>query len=96
MNRPIQAIRAQTTRRAALLAALALSSAAVAWPAHADVVIGNGQPASESRPIGAFDAIGLSGGIGLQLRQGTPTALVVHADANLLPLLETVVEGDQL
>jgi hypothetical protein len=84
---------AGSARRGSLLAALALCAA---LPARAVEVIGNGQAASESRPIGAFEAIGLSGSIGLQLRQGSPTALVVHADANLLPLLETVVEGDQL
>jgi hypothetical protein len=85
---------ARVARRCAVLAALVLPWIA-ALPARAEVVIGNGQGASEPRPVGHFDAIGLSGSIGLQLRQG-PSAVVVHADANLLPLLETVLEGDQL
>ena len=94
MTKPDQASCARAARRVSLLAALALLW--IAPSARADAVIGNGQAATESRAIGAFDAIGLSGSIGLQLRQGSPTALVVHADANLLPMLETVVEGDQL
>jgi len=60
---------AGSARRGSLLAALALCAA---LPARAVEVIGNGQAASESRPIGAFEAIGLSGSIGLQLRQGSP------------------------
>ena len=96
MNHPHAATRSRTTRRLALLAALALPWAAATMPARAEAVVGNGQAANESRPIGEFDSIGLSGSIGLHLRQGSPTALVVHADANLLPLLETVVEGAQL
>src|SRR5262245_17959083 len=96
MNHSAHATRGWATRRTALLAAVVLSSIAVAMPARADTVVGNGQAGSEPRPVGGFDAIGLSGSVGLQLRQGSPAALVVHADANLLPLLETVVEGNEL
>lgn len=63
--------------------------------AWADVVTGNGQPASESRRTAEFDRITLSGDISLTLRQGSPASVVVHGDANLLPLIESVVEDGQ-
>jgi hypothetical protein len=86
------------SRRAACLAcALALSWIATSAPVHAETAIGNGQMASESRPAGGgFGAIGLSGSVALELRQGSPAAIVVHADANLLPLLETRVDNGEL
>jgi hypothetical protein len=85
-------------RRAAWLAcALASVLVAASWSARAEAVIGNGNAASETRSAaGGFSAIGLSGSIALELRQGSPAAIVVHADANLLPLLETVLDNGEL
>jgi hypothetical protein len=69
---------------------------AFAWqPALADVVVGNGKAASESRSAAEFNGIALSGGMSLKLKQGSPASVVVHGDANLLPLIETVVESGQ-
>lgn len=76
-----------------LLVALPL---AFAWqPASADVVVGNGTVASESRSTAEFNSIALSGGMSLKLKQGSPALVAVHGDANLLPLIETVVENGQ-
>jgi len=61
----------------------------------ADVVVGNGKAASETRATAAFNAISLKGGVALELRQGNPASVVVHGDSNLLPLLETVVKDGQ-
>jgi hypothetical protein len=70
---------------------------ALAWqPARADVIVGNGKAASESRSTGEFGGVGLAGGMALKLKQGSPASVTVHGDANLLPLIETVVEGDKV
>jgi hypothetical protein len=77
-----------------LLLTLLLIAAAPA--VRAETVEGNGRAASETRNTGEFNAIGLSGGMALKLRQGSPASVVVHGDSNLLPLIETVIEGDKL
>lgn len=75
-----------------VLPALLLAVAPTLW---AQTVVGNGKAASEQRRSGDFTAIALSGGMAIKLRQGSPATVVVHGDANLLPLVETVVEGDK-
>ena len=76
-----------------LLALLLLAAAPAVW---AETVVGNGKAASEARNTGEFSAIGLSGGgIALKLKQGSPMSVMVRGDSNLLPLIETVVEGDR-
>lgn len=85
------------------LFALGLVSAAVlAGPARAwnwssgERVTGNGDVTTESREPGAFDAISLSGGFQVLVRQGAGTKVEVQADRNLLPYIETrVVEGSK-
>jgi hypothetical protein len=62
---------------------------------QAEVIEGNGKAASETRATAAFEAIRLHGGITLQLRQGSPASVVVHADSNLLPLIGSSIEGDR-
>lgn len=59
----------------------------------ADTVMASGPVTSESRKVGGFEAIAVSGGINLKLRQGSQEAVDVKVEANLLPYLETVVEG---
>ena len=75
-----------------LLTLLLVAAAPTVW---AETVVGNGQAASDSRTVAGFNAVTLSGGMALKLRQGSPASVVVRGDANLLPLLETVVEGNQ-
>jgi hypothetical protein len=78
-----------STRRLALFAlALLLPLAA----AHA-AVTGSGKAATETREAGGFATITLRGGIDLVVRQGAREAVQVSADDNLLPLLQTTVEG---
>lgn len=81
-----------STRRTLLLAALFTSSAAMAW---GDTVNGSGRMATEKRPIGPFDAIAVAGPIELDLAQAGQESLSLSADDNVLPLIETVVEGDR-
>jgi hypothetical protein len=75
-----------------LLTLLLIAAAPAVW---AETVEGNGKGASETRNTGEFSSIGLSGGMALKLRQGSPASVVVHGDSNLLPLIETVIEGDK-
>lgn len=53
---------------------------------------GAGQVATEHRSLPEFQAIALSGSMGLLVRQGATQSVQVQADDRLLPLLETVVE----
>jgi Putative auto-transporter adhesin, head GIN domain len=74
----------------ALLAATALvASVASAW---ATSTTGSGNPASEARNVGSFQAISLHGAIDLVVRQGPRESVQVRADDNLLPLVRAVVE----
>ena len=86
-------------RRAAfitpLLCCLALVPALLPTPSAA-ATQGSGTSASEARTVAEFQAIGLSGQVDLVVRQGVQTSVQVQADDNLLPLLETVVEGNTL
>lgn len=71
--------------------------AALPRTAHAaEQVTAAGPVTAEQRVLGDFEAIAVSGGINLKIRQGTQAAADVRAEANLLPLLETVVEGKTL
>lgn len=63
--------------------------------AHAadNVVTSAGPVTAEQRAVGEFQAVAVSGSINLKVRQGGKEAVEVRAEANLLPLLETVVES---
>lgn len=89
-------IRSKTRRHLALGAlALGLGVSAQAWSwGNAERVDGNGEPVSESRTPGGFEAIRLSGNFKLKVRQAGADTLEITADKNLLPYIETrVVES---
>lgn len=73
----------------------ALAAAPAMWPvaSHAATTQGSGTAATDTRTVPEFQAIGLSGGMDLVVRQGPTQSVQVQADDNLLPLLETVVES---
>lgn len=80
--------------RRALFTTLALLSLVVLpLASQAASPTGSGKVASETRVLPEFQSIELSGSMDLKVRQGTPQSVQVEADDNLLPLLETVVEG---
>lgn len=92
--------------RAALLFALL---AAASQPAHADDcaflrrvgftgerVTGSGRIVEEPRPLAGFGALKLAGGIDVELRAGERESVTVRADDNVVPLIETRVEGGTL
>lgn len=75
--------------------ATALLAAAVLGfvpPAQARTV-GSGQVATETRSVGAFDAVSVAGSIDVVVRQAAAPSVQVQADSNVLPLVETVVES---
>ncbi len=60
------------------------------------IVTASGPAVTEARTAGEFSGIAVSGGIELKVRQGTPAAIEVKAEANILPYLETVAENGTL
>lgn len=94
MRRPLRVHLARHTFLVSLLLC-ALAAAPALWPvaAHAATTEGSGTAATETRNLPEFQAVALSGGIDVVVRQGATPSVQVQADDNLLPLLETVVES---
>lgn len=57
---------------------------------------GNGNSSTETRNVGAFEAIRVQGGMDVILTPGTDYAVKVEADENLLPYILTDRDGDAL
>lgn len=77
----------------AVVAAFLLPVPAMAGGTSLD---GSGHAASATRTIGAFTSLRVEGPIDVTAHPGTVGSVVVQADDNLLPLVETVVEGHTL
>lgn len=93
-----------TTRRF-LLAAFAIAfTAAAAAPVQAldwgwtrgEQVQGNGNVQRQARELGAFSGVALSLPGKVEVRSGGREGITIETDANLLPLIETVVENGTL
>ncbi|MES2957951.1 MAG: head GIN domain-containing protein [Pseudomonadota bacterium] len=61
--------------------------------AHAATLEGSGKSATETRALGTFQSISVRDGIDIVVRQGSSEGVQVRADDNLLPMVQTVVEG---
>lgn len=100
------------TAKTHLLAALAVTAAAVATafaipasPAQAmtitingdggGFVAGSGHEVAIARRVGAFSALRVEGSVDVTAHPGA-AGVVVHADDNIEPLIETAVDGDTL
>jgi hypothetical protein len=59
-------------------------------------VVGDGQPASETRPIGAVAAIAADGAFAITVQIGPSPGLTIATDKNLLPLVKTDVSNGRL
>ncbi len=59
-------------------------------------VVGDGQPASEDRPIGPVDAIHSDGAFALTIKIGPAPKLTIEADKNILPIIKTTIENGRL
>jgi hypothetical protein len=78
----------------ALITLLALFAVSCKWTIG--LVRGSGSVETEEREISGIDEIDFSGMGNLIITQGEEESLVVEADDNVLPLIETDVLGDKL
>ena len=86
-------------------AAAVLTAFSIPLPAHAltisvfgdgNAVSGSGKEVTVARQVGAFSVLRLDSSIDVHAHQGATPSVTVHADDNIEPLIETVVEGDKL
>lgn len=61
-----------------------------------EVETGNGEMAEEAREVGDFDAVSVESGLEAEVRAGDEASVTVRIDANLIDLVETVVEDGTL
>ena len=59
-------------------------------------VVGNGEPASENRPISPITVIHSDGAFALSVKNGAAPKLTIEADANILPIIKTTVSNGRL
>jgi hypothetical protein len=93
-----------TAVRTALLAASAFAlivpvSEAVAGPlswVRGERVQGSGHIVKQARDVAQFSALALSTGAKVEVRLGNTEGITIETDDNIMPLLETVVEGSTL
>jgi hypothetical protein len=64
--------------------------------ASAGRVVGDGQPASETRSIGPVTAIDADGAFALTVKLGPTSGLTIETDKNLLPIVKTDVSNGRL
>lgn len=57
---------------------------------------GSGHVITETRPVGGFDRVAVSGMGTLVIAQGSEDSLTVEAEDNVLPEIETLVDGGKL
>ena len=80
-----------------VLLALSLAcNVSVQLPGIGETIRGSGNVISESREVSGFDQISVCCGMQLILTQGETESLEIEADDNLLPEIESYVEGSQL
>jgi hypothetical protein len=90
----------------AVTAAAVLTAFAIPTPAHAvtinlfngdgNTISGSGKEVSAARKVGAFSVLRLDSSVDVHAHQGATPSVTVHADDNIEPLIETVVDGDTL
>lgn len=83
-------------RLRAALAAASLALATAACSVGGTTVAASGRVATESREVPAFEAVSVALPGDVILRAGPPAPVLVEADDNLLPLVETLVEEGTL
>ena len=64
-------------------------------PGGAGRVVGDGQPASETRPIGPVAAVTADGAFVVTVKAGPPD-LTIETDKNLLPIVKTALSNGRL
>ena len=61
-----------------------------------EFVAGSGKEVAIARKIGSFSELRVDSSVDVTAHQGSGQAVTVHADDNIEPMIETVVEGDAL
>jgi hypothetical protein len=64
--------------------------------AQLETITGNGNVKKETREVKGFTGVALSGNINVELAYGNSNSITVEGDENLLPYIETNVEGGVL
>jgi hypothetical protein len=83
-------------RRPLTVASVAVVIAAVSMGCSLFGLSGQGPVTTETRQVGAFTRVDASNGIAVNIRIGPTAAVEVQAQANLLPIIATDVQGDTL
>ena len=82
-----------------LLAVLALSMTAcnqIQISSGANTVVGSGKVINENRPVSGFTSVLVSGSGQAEITIGDKESLVIEAEDNILPLIETSVQNGKL
>ncbi len=61
-----------------------------------ETIKGNGQTKKETREVSNFTSLASQGSMDVTIAYGNSNSIVVEADENLLPYIETSVENDRL
>jgi Putative auto-transporter adhesin, head GIN domain len=75
-----------------LFAFISANSFAQKW----ETIKGNGQVKKETRELSNFTSLSSQGSMNVQIAYGNSNTIVVEADENLLPYIETTVENGKL
>jgi hypothetical protein len=105
--RPLKPTTTHLLATLAVTAAAVLTAFAMPVPAHAltitftsggngEFTTGSGKEVNVARKIGAFSVLRVDSSVDVNAHQGATPSVTVHADDNIEPLVETVVEGDAL
>ncbi|RPI28203.1 MAG: DUF2807 domain-containing protein [Chloroflexota bacterium] len=79
----------------AIVLTLAISACSIMTPAG-ETVRGSGNVISETRAVSGFTSISVEGSADVDVVFGTTESLVIEAEDNILPLIETVVQNNRL
>lgn len=80
-----------TSKQSAVMAVVSVAWLSACGPA----VVGSGRVADEERAVGAWRTLRVASGIQATVERGAP-GVTVTTDDNLVPLVETFLEGDAL
>jgi hypothetical protein len=75
-----------------LFALISINSFAQPW----QTIKGNGEIKKETRQVGDYSSLSSRGSMNVEIAYGNSNSIVVEADENLLPYIETTVENGKL
>jgi hypothetical protein len=82
-------------RALGIAASLAALATACSWGSPGGMVVGSGDPVSETRTVAEFTAVSAGGGIQVELATG-PQHVVITAQPNILAITTAEVSGSRL